>query len=368
MINLSRTMTIQNLKIKLVLNVLLGLLYATILFFLLLKYIPADSLPQLNILAVLTPYVLLSCVPILILHVALRNWIHTGICAVLFVLSISTLLKFYSFGGTKSTGEGITLLSYNTTFFNIPKVFKKNYYDSTYDHTVDELRPWLLQQNPDIICLQEFFNDQNYSKYNTIGQLAKAGYYNYMHAKPKHDNGLRRGVATFSKYPIVSAGLITASDNNYNAAIYCDLRIEDDTLRVVNVHLKSVAFKAHRYSLVNKVKRYFVEYGRASYERKQQVKELVAFVKDSPYPVVMAGDFNETPYSNAFYTLSKSVKNIHETLGSGLEQTFTIFGPLGVRIDHVLSTEQVEPMSFDAMQDVKYSEHYPVKTIFRLAD
>lgn len=51
------------------------------------------------------------------------------------------------------------------------------------------------------------------------------------------------GIAIFSKYPIINSGKVFDNKRN-NGAMFADIKINQDTIRVYNTHLESMNIKA----------------------------------------------------------------------------------------------------------------------------
>ena len=87
-------------------------------------------------------------------------------------------------------------------------------------------------------------------------------------------------------------------------------------------------------------------------EEAQAIKE---HIQNSPYPIILCGDFNDTPLSYAYYTISKNLKDAFKESGKGIGQSFVKIPAL--RIDYILHNER-----FNSYNYIKYkkklSDHY----------
>ena len=228
---------------------------------------------------------------------------------------------------------------------------------------------FLREENADIICLQEY--GPNQWKKN---DLKEENIRKRLDNTPFYHSEVTMGhysVATFSKYPIIRKELIY-TDNTTNACICSDLLIENDTVRVYNVHLKSVGFHDdEKHLLDNMVKK---EYGKSdvrmvksmirqmsvsSFKRAKQVEIILSHVAQSPYPVMICGDFNDPPTSYSYQQVRGSRKDAFIEAGSGRSATYHIGRIASLRIDFILYTDVFEAYNYESPQ-VVLSDHFPV--------
>jgi len=95
--------------------------------------------------------------------------------------------------------------------------------------------------------------------------------------------------------------------------------------------------------------------------------EVVQVVKDylnrSPYPVIVAGDFNDTPVSYAYRKIRKGLSDSFVSSGYGAGFTYRGNYPPN-RIDYILYDNKLTSVNFEIIK-VKYSDHYPIIAWFR---
>lgn len=344
---------------------LLFLLYLLCLIIFLSSYFPSDKYLIFSLLHLLTPVCLifLLCsvaallffkqrkflvVPALLLAVNMGNW--------------SALLQISK--KTLESDQSFKVLSYNVGFFSIPSVYSKQYFDSTSADRGTQIIDWMATQDAPVVCLQEFFTDGESKHHNYLMKLSSAGYSTNVFALPNPKNKTLRGLITCSKFPIVDHGKVFISDNRYNGASYTDLLIGRDTIRVVNVHLESMELYFGNKKLMSKFKHFWSHYKESMVTRTRQVKLLSDFIAKSPHPIIVAGDFNETPYSYNHKVIGERLTNAFEYSGNGFGTTF-IEGVLPIRIDHQYFSSQFECGNFE-VEGVKLSNHYPILARYQL--
>ena len=97
---------------------------------------------------------------------------------------------------------------------------------------------------------------------------------------------------------------------------------------------------------------------RRGWQRRAEQSRLIAdHVKQSPYPVILAGDLNDNPLSYAYQTLTGGLKDAFMESGSGFG--FTYAGPIpGLNIKEKFHSLQIGNTDF-SIYNKKYLDHYP---------
>jgi hypothetical protein len=150
----------------------------------------------------------------------------------------------------------------------------------------------------------------------------------------------------FSKYPILSWGLVEKQEGSHNFTTYADVKVGDDTLRVINVHLQSIKFDAPDYeaikdisltndSTVNQYSTISKKLKVAFIMRAKQAQAVRDFIDQSSHKIILSGDFNDSPSSYAFRTVKGKMKDAFVESGSGLGRTYVGAMP-SFRIDYML--------------------------------
>jgi len=182
------------------------------------------------------------------------------------------------------------------------------------------------------------------------------------------------GAAVFSRFPILNYGEIIFGVPT-NSCVWADIAIMEDTVRVYSYHFESNKISEHEIEQVDKGELNRSEtwtslldmlrkYKRSSIKRVEQVKKVKAHMDASPYPVIAAGDLNDTPQSYAYRTLSKGTKDSFVEQGSGIAKTYRGDIP-SLRIDYILADPGTRFVSHQIM-NWPYSDHKPVWSAFVL--
>jgi endonuclease/exonuclease/phosphatase family metal-dependent hydrolase len=314
------------------------------------------------------PYLLLINIIIVIIWIALLRFealISIIVIAVGFS-HFSNYIKLKRPSGDK--GGTFKVLSYNVRLFNF-------YESKSGVYSVKKIIEFIKAQNPDIVCLQEFFILGNPAIQEEEIIKGLGGKY-YSHMKIiKVGKNRYYGIATFTRYPIVNKGEIK-HDNSSSLSIYTDLLIQKDTFRLFNNHLQSFMLKRMNRSFLNEL---------SSAENKETVDEMMSlsrslkkgfvlrsrqaqlvksYINKSPFPVIVVGDFNDTPVSYAYRKIRKGLKDSFVTSGYGAGFTYKGFYPAN-RIDYILYDKNLVNTFFE-IKRVMYSDHYPIMAYFRV--
>ncbi len=145
-------------------------------------------------------------------------------------------------------------------------------------------------------------------EYAPLEEIASEYDYKYEEVKGRRSP---YGMGIFSKYPIVQAGNLDF-ENSTNNAIFIDVLMNTDTVRVYNVHLESFGIKTDSLNIsgINeKDSRRLINRLKTSFVKQQfQVERLKEHQLNCPYPIILCGDFNNTHYSWAYRNLKNDLK------------------------------------------------------------
>ena len=209
--------------------------------------------------------------------------------------------------------------------------------------------------NPDILCVQE----SGRKFWQTVAQ--KMGY--------KHSFEIKRGgTAIMSRYPVLRGGQVPFGQPE-NGSIWADLKVGQRTVRVYNVHLQSnkVTYDTRRviddsdiqdketWRDINKV---LHKVGGATGIRAGQAAKLRDLIAACPHPVVLCGDFNDTPTSYVYGVLAEHLTDTFREKGYGFGTTYAGAVPL-LRIDYILTGPRLKPYSCKVLRG-SASDHYAV--------
>ena len=250
----------------------------------------------------------------------------------------------------------------------------------THPERKQEMLELINIQKPDVACFQEVVASENDSSaINYLPELVQElGFKNYHYSyNPKLDFDSKHhfGIITLSRYPIINRKTIVFPPADYNSIFqFIDIKKDEDTFRVINVHLQSLKFSKVDKTYIEdptlkdqvdfEESRSVIEKLRASFSKRSvQSDRIRSAIDASPYPVIVCGDFNDAPNSYAYRKIGSGLKNVFSERGSGLGRTYAGISPT-LRIDHIF----VHP-GFDVLQYLrvkkKLSDHFPVTADIR---
>lgn len=223
----------------------------------------------------------------------------------------------------------------------------------------------------DIKCFQELYNKPNHSVFDVFNRLkVKTPYYTYMHSDIDESSKVGAvGLAIFSKYPIINKEEVSWKTNN-NGLLLADIVVKKDTIRVFNVQMKSMGIRVAKAitrneEVRNKEAKNILSQLKSGFkDRGFQVDELEELIKKSPYPVIVAGDFNEMPYGYAYGRIRKLLENSFEDSGYGFGFTYHKM-PSFLRIDNIFYDEnKFQIQGFETYRALENSDHYPIRASY----
>lgn len=226
-------------------------------------------------------------------------------------------------------------------------------------HKTDE--HWAKLQ-ADIACFQEYSPNKD----------IESQYANNVVKLTKFDQKGLIGLAMFSQYPILkqySKVWDRGNQPNINGYLCADIAYKNDTVRVVNVHLWSMGVrinlaidalkKGHLKTFAVELADSFGRLKEGFEKRDEQMREVESYVSGSKYPVIICGDFNETPFGYSYGKLKLSFKNAFEEAGQGMGFTLNR-QPYFARIDQQFVSHDWHVESCKTISSVNFSDHFPV--------
>ncbi|MDD5570788.1 MAG: endonuclease/exonuclease/phosphatase family protein [Bacteroidales bacterium] len=270
----------------------------------------------------------------------------------------------------------IKVMSYNARNFDLYNYLPKWKLNFEKRNKIFDL---LTKESPDIICFQEFVHDalKQFKTHDTIIQFLKTKYFHTEYTKSSKNINFF-GVATYSVYPIINRGKIKFNTTSGNTCIYSDIVINKDTIRVYNVHFESVRLSPEDYQFAEEIKKNLKEnekFGdnskriirrlKTAYQKRASQSELVAeSIMDCTYPVILCGDFNDTPCSYSYKTVAAGLNDAFVESGNGIGNSYVSKLPF-FRIDYILYSNRFKSYNYSVIKE-KLSDHYPVTAFLEL--
>ena len=322
-------------------------------------------------------------IPFLILNfIILIFWVvvrikHAAIPSIAMLISFPIIIHTFAFHfskqNEKSADSGsIRLMSYNVRNFDI-------YNWEHNSETKKNIFKMLNDEQPDILCFQEFFSMDNEAEWQNEKAISKLlqlpGH--YFNISNTVENVQHWGLCTYSRFPIIDKGAVGFRGTNINACIYTDIKTPSGIVRVYNVHLQSFHLNYKDYDVIDlkndtslnfkSGKSIFSKMKHAYVTRGAQVRIIAAHIRASPYPVFICGDFNDVPSSFAYNTLRGNLQDAFLKKSWGVGFTYDYWIPI-FRIDYLMIDPRWNIDSYKVIGE-NLSDHYPVMcTVSPIAD
>lgn len=332
---------------------------------------PENLLPGAIIIALATPFLIVLFIPLIIEELMIRKkyYLHFITFYLLFFLFIFN--KTFQYSSPEKNKHSFSVMSYNVSVFNVYGYLNNNNQEGK------ELMNWIKNTSQDIYCFQEYYHCETLLKkenpnrlYNTNKNLGRdRGYAVYAPPFLTNHIGATFGLATFSKFPIVSKEKISFSSiggSTTNGVLITDLKINQDTIRVLNCHLQSIILDNGENNYKHRFERWtqtLVKIYQGSLLREKQIKLLVDLIQKSKYPVLLCGDFNAPVYGYGYFSLRSLLNESFESKGNGFGFTLR---DLPYRIDHIFYSNPLKLNAFMTDTSIKASDHYPIISNFSI--
>jgi endonuclease/exonuclease/phosphatase family metal-dependent hydrolase len=311
-----------------------SLLAGGLLAWSLLRWWPGDRLYPIRLLNYATPWLLLVLLPALVL----AGWLR---CRPIWqiVLSVPTLLislpllPLPRLGlAAPTAGQPLTVMSYSLCSAN-----------TNLPAAVEVIR----QARPDLLLLQEVKPDAAEFLQRELADLYAPDSYNLQFS---YEPAARQ--ALLSRYPLRPLGLAPALGDAQQVRV----ELPGGPLTVWNVHVSQPQFWPQHTA---------------------QMQALAQAIPAVDGPLIVGGDFNSTPYSDAYRLLAGRLDNAHDRAGWGFGFTYPapsasygcrrptrlpVSWPV-VRIDHLFVSRHVALHQARTLNVSGNSDHLPVVAV-----
>lgn len=348
---------------RLLANILLGINALVVLFLLLSAYSPycnPQSFPVLSCLGLAFPVFLLGTLLFVCFWlVVYRKYILLSLLALVVCWQpIRTYIPCNWFGD-KAPEHAVKILTFNTRAFGEKTSHTKE--------KPNEILAYLQQSDADIICLQEYIWGNKLKKKDIDYAMKKYPYKHYYSLA-----GGLNGLGCYSRFPILSAIPIKYKSQR-NGSIAYQIKVNEDTLLVVNNHLESfkigdsevATYQGVLDSLGNKnhlvgLRKLIGKLAEGTSIRALQADTIARIVSRFPgEKVVVCGDFNDSPISYTHRVLNEHLQDAFVQSGNGFGFSYVQHRML-FRIDHLLIGREMNAYQCTVDDAITASDHYPV--------
>ncbi len=252
--------------------------------------------------------------------------------------AVNQVIGINGSGISGTTGDNILMVAtYNVNYFT----YQNN------EVNIPAIAGFMQDRGVDILSMQEFSTDP---------------YFNFDEIKSEFDflpytaGDFRKNEnIIFSRYPVIRYNTITFSGTK-NGLVWADLLFRGDTIRVINNHLQTTGIASKRGASYGEI----LSTAGKNYEKRKYQADYVRRLADTTsYPLIICGDFNDTPYS---YTIKRILGNdmsdSFREAGNGAGGTY-LHKYLFVRIDYILHNKTFKTLRY-VSDKTGMSDHKPV--------
>jgi len=299
-------------------------------------YISPKVFGMLNLLSLAFP--ILIIIHFLILIFWIVSWRkRAAIFLVLTLFFITPVRRWINYTPAKKEIPDLKVISLNGKF---GKLGDENIYN------------FINEQKPDVVFFQEYDNRKPLDGF-------------------KYFENSRPITKIQSRFPIIKSGEIKTDANNA-VCLFADIKVNNTIIRFVNVYMEPFFLDKKMVKLtkdmdVNEQKAKKILHMLVPTFRKHetQIDQIKDFINVSPFPVIIAGDFNAVPNSYEYYKISEGLQDVFLKVGKGSGTSFHDF-KFPIKIDHFFASESIEPISYKVDRSVRISDHFPVIAEFRV--
>ncbi|GEP50496.1 endonuclease [Flavobacterium noncentrifugens] len=322
-----------------------------------LPFLAPKFFPLLSVLTLILPFFLIVN-GLFFIYWLLQFKRQIILSALVLLIGITFINKFYKFSAADQPVEekDFLVMSYNVRLFNLFKWID-------YEDVPREIRNFINDENPDILCLQEYSNSAHID--------LKIYPHNYIFMQ---GNKIKTGQAIFSKFPIINEGNLKLPSSN-NSVIFADIKKGKDIIRVYNMHLQSIKISPDVNEIsenpdeINQQKSQQVvrRISTAFRKQQQQAEIIMEHKKDCEYPIIICGDMNNSAFSYVYRSIRGQLQDAFEEAGEGFGKTYK-FRYYPARIDYIFADPKMKVKSFENFPDFENSDHYPIMARISMLD
>ena len=269
------------------------------------------------------------------------------------LLGITFVNRFYKFSETNIPAENtdFKLMSYNVRLFNLYEWLPNT-------DVPEQISKFIVEEQPDILCLQEFSPNELVSKS-----------FNFKYNFTKLYGGKNKyGQAIYSNYKIIDEGEIEFP-NSSNNVIFADIVKGKDTMRVYSMHLQSIKISTDIHEKIDEEKSKFIfkRLSEAFTVQQQQAELIKKHFEDCKFSKIICGDLNNSAFSYVYRTIKGDMKDAFEQAGTGFGKSYN-YKYYPARIDYVFVEENIEVKEFKSIETFQQSDHFPQITRLKIGE
>ena len=299
---------------------------------------------------------LLANFVLLLFWLALKKklWVYN---LIILIIGSPIILRDIQFNKSEGKSDGeIRMMLFNT---RVQQIYNEG-------NTSEEIYTYTKDNDFDLVVLVEWFNKKGYIDENAYPYQQ---FVRLQTARNKYDYGLMLA----SKHKILHWERIEYGHVSDNMTAFFDLEIGEEVVRVIATHLQSNSLGAgdyHKFLDFNfddesttHAKTVVSQMRKSMARRAIQTTKILEVIEESPYPVIIMGDFNDTPQSFAYQQLRQGRKDAFIERGYGFGASYLEPFPV-LRIDYILYDPDFECTAYKSNTEIE-SDHKIITANFK---
>ena len=258
--------------------------------------------------------------------------------------------------GVSKSENGLRVLTYNVADFGTP------YYKDKFAARKG-LNTFFEKENADVICFQEGSTTANFANEQMFTLFPVLATYPYMSRLKGSE------VFILSRFPIINEDK-SPDEKVGNGFAFSDIQIGNKKIRIFTLHLTSNKVSGMADQLAENgtvtdddswlsIGRMLKRVRRTGIIHTREAEYIAVMIQQSPYPVIVCGDFNEIPVSYAYKTISNGLTDAFQQAAFGFSSTYNGNIP-ALKIDNILTSPTIDAQKCTIHSNVRYSDHYPM--------
>lgn len=347
---------------SILLNILTGASAAIALLMVAVAYsdrLHPDDYPSLACAGLLFPFFLAANLIMLMLWIMV-SWRRSWIPLLAFVVAYPSIRIYLPLHmDTEPPAESIKIISYNVACYQ---------FDKREMNPKDSIFSYLRHQDADIVCLQE-----DIIRKGDVADFSDIYPYNDTVHISSPSLVLINAIGIHTRFPILRKERIDYP-SLANGSVAYFLQIGSDTVIVINNHLETthlsgndrqryqdmISGDMNRQDAKEETRLLISKLSQAMAERAVQAEAVHRYIQaHSNYPLIVCGDFNDSPISYVRRTIADGLTDCYAESGRGPGISYKQKG-FFVRIDHILCSNHFFPSRCYVDNNVRGSDHYPV--------
>ena len=305
------------------------------------SFVPPTEGHFWGIIALGTPVGIAANFFALIFWILLRRWSYVLLPIIALVFNLEYIISTFQFSFPKHEQADLIVGTLNVDNF---------LWQGEAQPCIDQCLEVARREQLDVFCLQEYTSVSKIPL-DSIA-LSFASYLPYA--------SFDQGEAILSRHPIVRSKYERFPDSG-NDYLWADIALGKDTVRIISVHFQTSGISALRaqYEKTEEGKAPLSEVlgtlEKNNRKRATQAFDIREMIDATPYPLVVMGDFNDTPSSYTYRRVKNNLVDGFRQAGNGFARTFRgLFDFL--RIDFIFYEELFYATDYKILED-NLSDH-----------